>query len=149
MKKLKILNLDVSLDWVLFIAYNRGKLEEFKDTELYKKIASLKDDFDLIVGPIADNRMFDTIDDFLNNAITSIQAIHAIKDLSLGKQYLFRTKKALNHLVLIDRLYVSKIERKEAKEQKIQKIKNCEEYISKAYKDYIRQGEYIVEIFNK
>jgi len=144
---LKILKLDVSLDWMLYIAINRGKIEKYKNTEKYRKIVDEFNSYDVIIAPIADNRMFTTIDDFVKSAISSEQAIHALKDLSLGKQIVFKTEKSLKHLKMLERLYVSKSEKEHAKQLKIQKINDADEYVSNAYQKYIRQGQYISEIF--
>ena len=147
-KGLKILELDVSLDWMLYIAYCRQRLEEYSDTAKYQSIKDMLNDYDVVIAPIADNRMFTTIDDFVNSAISSKQAMHALKDLSLGKQIVFKTKKALKRLKMLETLYVCKKEKALAKEKKIQKIFDSESYIVNAYKTYKRQGLYIEEIFN-
>lgn len=146
-KDLKILTLDVSLEWMLYIAINRGKIEKYKDTKKYQEIVENFDSYDVIVAPIADNRMFSTIDDFVNSAVSSEQAVHALKDLSLGKQIVFKTEKSLKHLKMLERLFVSKSEKEQAFEHKIQKINDADEYVSNAYQKYIRQGLYISEIF--
>lgn len=147
-RNLNVLNIDVSLKWMLFIALNRSKLEKYKDTSLYKQLSKEMNSYDVLIAPIADNRMFTTIDDFVKSAITSEQAIHALKDLSLGKQIVFKTDKAINQIKIIERLYVSKSEKKKAYENKIQKIANADSFISDAYEKYIRQGQYISEVFN-
>lgn len=146
--ELKIINLDVSLDWILAIAINRGKLERYKDTSLYKRIVNTINDCDVIIAPIADNRMFTIIDDFVNFTITTEQAMHAIKDLSLGKQIIFKTRKALTHIKILERLYVTKDEKKHALAGKIQKIQDASNYIVQEYEKHIRQGKYIKEVFD-
>ena len=145
---LNILNLEVSLDWMLLIALNRGKLEEYSNSSKYRELTDLISKYDVIIAPIADNRMFTTIDDFVSSAISSEQAIHAIKDLSLGKQIVFKTMKAIKRINVLERLYVSKSEKEAAKILKIQKINDADDFISNAYKKYVRQGKYIEEIFS-
>ncbi len=144
---LKILDLDVSLNWMLLIALNRGKLEEYHQTSLYNQLSNMVNDYDVIIAPIADNRMFSTIDDFVNSAISSEQAIHAIKKLSLGKQIVIKSEKALKQLNLLERLYVSKEEKNAAKSKKIQEINEGESYIRNAYKEYFGKGLSISEVF--
>lgn len=146
-KDLKILKLDVSLEWMLYIAINRGKIEAYKNTKKYKDIIDEFNSYDVIIAPIADNRMFTTIDDFVKSAISSEQAIHALKDLSLGKQIVFKTEKSLKHLKMLERLFVSKNEKDQATKKKIKKINDADEFVSNAYQKYIRQGQYISEIF--
>ena len=145
---LDILELDVSLDWMLFIALNRGKLEEYKDNQKYIELVSKLKKYDVVIAPIADNRMFTTIDDFTKSAISSDQAIHALKKLSLGNQIVFKSEKALRKIKILERLYVSKLEKEESKKQKIEIIKSADSFISEAYKKYARSGLYINEVFN-
>lgn len=145
---LKILNLDVSLKWLLYIAINRSLLEEYKDTKMYQSLVGEMNLYDVIIAPIADNRMFDTIDDFVSSAISSEQAIHALKELSLGKQIVFKTTKAIKHIKMLERLYLSKAEKDNATKHKLQKIEEATKYISNAYASHIREGKYINEVFS-
>lgn len=147
-KDLKVLNLDIGLDWMLLIALNRGKLEEYKNSPLYKRLNEILKKYDVIIAPIADNRMFTTIDDFVGSAITSEQAIHALRDLSLGKQYVFRSEKAVKKLNILDRLFVTSEERQIARKAKIEKIIDSDDFIKNAYKENIRKGKYITEVFD-
>lgn len=59
---LEILNLQTGLDWALLIAYNRGKMESIKNSQLYNKYADLGKGCDLIIGHIANDRMFVVLD---------------------------------------------------------------------------------------
>lgn len=145
---LKVLNLDVSLEWIILIAINRGKLDKYKSTKLYQELTEKLNSYDVIIAPIADNRMFTTIDDFTNYAITTEQAIHAIKDLSLGKQIVFKTKKALAHIKILERLFITKDEKRVAIKGKIQKIMDADSFVTQAYQKYIRKGLYINEVFD-
>lgn len=146
---LRVLTLDVSLDWMLIILYNRELLEEYKDTELYKKIKVYCEGYDVVVAPIADNRMFSTIESFFNMEITTEQAIHALNALRLGKQIVFKTEKGLKHLKMLEKLYISKPEREASFTRKRDIIKNGENYIRDVYSQYLRKGLYISEVFGK
>lgn len=146
--KLKILRLDVSLDWMLIIAYHRGKLEQYKNTKKYKEIVEMISNYDIIVAPIADNRMFSTLDDFVISAVSTQQAIHALKDLSLGNQIVFKTEKSLKHLRVLEKLYACNEERAKAQKTKMQKIMEAESFVQNAYLKYKRQGLYIDEVFS-
>ena len=48
---------------------------------------------DLIIAPIADNRMFTIMGQFANGDITDIEAQHALLTSRLGKQYVFKPPK--------------------------------------------------------
>ena len=63
---LKLLEIEPGLEWALFIAYNRGKLNHIKNTALYERFKSMAEGYDLIVGYIANDRMFVVLDRFFN-----------------------------------------------------------------------------------
>ena len=41
---LKILNLEVSIDWAMLIALNRGRMEDMKGTPYYEKFKNIAKD---------------------------------------------------------------------------------------------------------
>ena len=49
---------------------------------------------------------------FGQGEITDVQAIHALSASRLGKQYVFKSEKAVSRLKEIERLYLSKEEKK-------------------------------------
>ena len=46
------------LDWAMLVALNRGKLDDYLNSPLYKKYKNMTLDKDLIIGNIVDDRMF-------------------------------------------------------------------------------------------
>lgn len=144
---LKVLKLGVSIEWMLFIALNRGKLEKYKDSKKLIELKNKLNSYDVIIAPIADNRMFTTIDDFTRSGITSEQAMHALKDLSLGDQIVFKSEESLKKLTILEKLYVCKKERLDAYKNKQKKIFDSDDYINNAYEKYIHKGQYISEVF--
>lgn len=91
---LKILDVEVGLDWALLVAYNRGKMESVKHAPIYHYFANLSNDCDMIVGSIANDRIFVVLDRFFNGEITDLALINSLCALKLGKQYVALTKKA-------------------------------------------------------
>ncbi len=61
---LKILSVEVGLDWALLIAYNRGKMESVKHSTIYTRFADLSKGCDMVIGYIANDRMFVVLDGF-------------------------------------------------------------------------------------
>ena len=145
--ELKILNVDVSLEWMLYILYNRKMLAEYENTKLYKKIAKYCDGYDVIIAPIADNRMFSTIESFFKAEITTEQAFHTLNALRLGKQIVFKTNKSLKHLKMLEKLYISKPERESSIKRKIDIVEKTESEIRDITIKYLRQGLYLPELF--
>ncbi len=143
---LKLAKYKVDLNWMLTIAYFRGKLDEYKNSKLVKKILNNLKDVDYIVAPIADNRMFDIIDTFINGEITDEQAKHSLASTNLGYQYVFISEKSISHLNIIERRFVSSLEKEEYKKEQIKFLKIGEDKSKIARIEYKNKGKYIGEI---
>ena len=100
----------VNREWMLTIAYYRGRLEAYKDTPIVKEIAQARDGIDYIIAPIADNRMFEIIDSFIDGEITDVQCQHCLSATNPGMQYVFVSNNALQNVTLLERCYLADIE---------------------------------------
>ncbi len=99
---LKILDVEVGLDWALLVAYHRGKMEAVPNTPIYKRFADLGKDCDMMIGYIADDRMFVVLDRFFHGEITDLALIHSLSALKLGRQYVALTEKACKKIKVLD-----------------------------------------------
>ena len=71
------------------IAYFRGRLGEFEQSSVVIELICAIRDIDYIIAPIADNRMFEIIDSFIDGEITDVQCRHCLSATNLGNQYVF------------------------------------------------------------
>ncbi|MDO4279153.1 MAG: DUF3990 domain-containing protein [Lachnoclostridium edouardi] len=117
LSNLKILDIEVGLDWALLIAYNRGKMESVKHSGLYNRFANLSKEYDIIVGYIANDRMFVVLDRFFNGEITDMALINSLSALNLGKQYVALTEKACKNITIIDEKELNQFERDKLKQE--------------------------------
>lgn len=108
---LKVLRMDVSLEWMLSICYFRGSLREYEKSKMVQKAIEGINDCDLIIAPIADNRMFYIMTLFAEGEINADVALHSLAASSLGLQYVFKTSKALEGLTPIEKYYLSEEEK--------------------------------------
>ena len=86
-KNLKFFKFNVDNSWMIAIAYYRGWLKDYEDHKVVRKVLDSIKDADVIIAPIADNRMFDIINEFIENFITDEQCRHALAATNLGFQY--------------------------------------------------------------
>ena len=137
----------VDRDWMLLIAYFRGKLEQYSEHPVILELLSRLDGVDYIVAPIADNKMFEIIDSFINGEITDVQCQHCLSATNLGNQFVFKTEKALKQLKILKHCYLAPIEKDVylANKQESSKIGN--DKVKIARKNYRNQGLYMEEIF--
>lgn len=144
--KLKCKEFGVNREWMLSIAYYRGRLEEYRDTELVKRLAETTEGIDYIVAPIADNRMFEIIDSFIDGEITDIQCQHCLSATNLGMQYVFVSERALSHITLLERCYLTDLEKEAYLNSRQESFKMNMDKVKLARKQYRNQGEYIEDI---
>ena len=114
---LKILDIEVGLEWALMVAYNRGKMESVKNSKIYKRYADLSKDYDVIIGYIANDRMFVVLDRFFNGEITDLALINSLSALKLGKQYVALTEKACKKIKILDEQELSEDDRDKLKQE--------------------------------
>lgn len=108
--ELSILDIEVGIDWALLIAYHRGKMESVKGSDIYRKYAGMTDGCDMIIGYIANDRMFVVLDRFFSSEITDIALVHSLSALKPGKQYVALTQKACDQIKIIEEKMVGESE---------------------------------------
>ncbi len=136
----------VDREWMLTVAFHRGRLEEFKDSTVVTQLKKSMEGIDYIVAPIADNRMFEIIDQFIDGEITDIQCQHCLSATNLGMQYVFLTEKALSHITLLERCYLSVLEKEAYLTARHESFGINQDKVKLARKQYRNQGEYIEDI---
>ena len=76
----------VSVAWAEFIVKNRDRKQQGCH------------EYDLVIGPIADDGVVYQINRYLQNIITLKQLVREMKYKKLNNQYCFCTEKAIQHL---------------------------------------------------
>ena len=143
---LKILDVEVGIDWALLVAYNRGKLEAVKGTAIYNRIAEMAEGCDMLIGFIADDRMFVVLDRFFKGEITDEALIHSLSALKLGKQYVALTKKACKQIKIVEEKVLTNEDREKLR---IESENNRSKGIALAdeiCRQYRREGRFFDEI---
>ena len=110
-KELTQLEIQPDIDWAMMVAYHRGKMETIKDTPFYNKYRDMAEGRDLIVGSIANDRMFYVIDNFFVGGITDAALVNCLSALQLGKQYVAVTQKACDAVRIETEIALSYLER--------------------------------------
>ena len=146
LNNLKIYKFNVNAEWMITIAYFRGWLDDFKDSSLIQKLISKISNYDVIVAPIADNRMFDIIAEFVENEITDEQCRHALSATNLGFQYVLKTNKALKNIKLLKEMFVCQKEKASCLDNRVTLTNNGSQKVKIARIQYKNKGRYIEEI---
>lgn len=143
---LKCKRYSVDREWMMTIAYYRETLDKYENHPLIKKIIKESRDCDYIIAPIADNKMFETINEFIEGNLTDEQCKHCLAATNLGMQYVFLTEKAASRLKIVERCYVCDKEREHYKKLKEDYRKLGNDKVKLAKGQYRGVGKYIDEV---
>lgn len=108
---LSSLEVNTDIDWAMLVAYNRGKMEKIKGTNLYNKYRDMMIDKDLIIGSIANDRMFYVIDNFFIGNVTDVALVNSLSALQLGRQYVTVSQKGCDAVRIEKEIPLSHLER--------------------------------------
>jgi transcriptional regulator with XRE-family HTH domain len=136
----------VDRDWMLTIAYFRGRLSEYACHPIIRKLIRKVEGKDYILAPIADNRMFEIIDSFIDGEITDAQCQHCLSATNLGSQYVFKTEQAVRQLTFKRHCFLCEKEKKYYLNSKKEESRIGNDKVKIARKQFRGQGEYIEEI---
>ena len=137
---------ELTQEWMMTIAYFRGTLGSYENHPLIRKLVDDVEDIDYIIAPIADNRMYQIINSFIEGEITDQQCMHCLASTNLGKQFVFKSEKSVKQLKVLEKLYVSSGEREYYKSMRIEESKASVEKVKNARIQYRGKGRYIDEI---
>lgn len=143
---LKIFDVEVGLDWALLVAYNRGKMESVKHSSIYNRVADLSKGCDMIIGYIANDRMFVVLDRFFNGEITDLALINSLSALKLGKQYVALTEKACKKIKILDEQQLTEDDRDKLKRKSEANRSKGIAMADEICRKYRRDGRFFDEI---
>ncbi len=146
LSELKILDVEVGLDWALLVAYNRGKMESIKHSAIYNRIANLSKGCDMIIGYIANDRMFVVLDRFFSGEITDMALINSLSALKLGKQYVALTVKACKKIKILDEQVLTGNDRDKLKQESEANRLRGVALANEICRKYRRDGRFFDEI---
>ena len=108
---LKTIEIPTNIDWAMLVAYNRGRMETIRGTNLYEKYNLMTANKDIVIGCIADDRMFYVIDNFFSGVITDSALVESLSALQLGKQYVAISQKGCDAIKIERKIEFSYLER--------------------------------------
>lgn len=136
----------VDQEWMMTIAYYRKALSDYEKHPLIQKLITDSQKCDYIIAPIADNRMFQIIDSFVQGDLTDEQCKHCLAATNLGKQYVFKSDSAISQLKIVERVYLAKNEKDYYKNLRTSDSNLGDNKVKLAKIKYRGQGRYIDEI---
>ena len=143
---LKVLTVDVGMDWAMLIAYHRKEMERAKGTAVYEKYAHMADGYDVIIGYIANDRMYTELFRFFNKTLTDVALINCLSALDLGKQYVAISEKACRQIRILKEEPLSPLELALLKDMSAERRKEGVALAEEIEVKYRREGKFFDEI---
>lgn len=148
-KNLITINYNVEEDWMLTVAYFRGRLNKYKNSQRIEKLIDRYNKADIVIAPIADNQIFTILDQFFDGEITDKQCINSLSATNLGKQYCFKNNNALNSIEILERCYLCKNEKLDSLKKKEEEANISKQKVKYVMREYAGKGLYIEDYLNE
>ena len=100
------------------------------------------------MAPIADNRMFQIIDSFVDGEITDVQCQHSLSATNLGLQYVMKSPAALERVIGLHPRYLCEAEKAFYANHQVQQAAVGRDKSKAARRQFRNQGQYIEELFS-
>ena len=147
--ELKVLDVPADIEWAMLVAYHRGRMETVKGTPFYDKYQAMTEENDLVIGSIANDRMFYVIDSFFQGSLTDEALVNSLSALELGKQYVAVTQKGCDAVRIEKEIPISYLEKLFMKEvSEANRVKGTS-LANDICKNYRREGLYFDEILEQ
>ena len=137
------------IDWAMLVAYNRGKMEKINGTSFYQKYRDMLLNKDLVIGSIANDRMFFVIDNFFVGNVTDKALVNSLSALQLGKQYVAVSQKGCDAVRIEAEVELSYLERMFMREVAEENRAKGISLANDICKNYRREGVYFDEILDE
>ena len=146
---LNTIEVPADIEWAMLVAYHRGRMETIKGTPLYEKYRKMSENKDLVIGSIANDRMFYVIDNFFIGNITDAALVGSLSALQLGKQYVAVTRKGCDAVRIEAEVELSHLERLFIQEVAEANRAKGVSLANDICKNYRREGLFFDEILEK
>ena len=148
-RDLNSIEIKADLDWAMLVAFHRGRMDKIKGTEFYDKYSQIDEGKDLVIGSIANDRMFYVLDNFFLGNITDAALVNSLSALKLGKQYVATTEKACASVRIEKEIPLSMLERRFLQDESEVNRQKGITLANDICKNYRREGKFFDEILDE
>jgi len=149
MQELESVEINADLDWAMLVAFHRGRMDKIKGTAFYEKYSRIDAGKDLVIGSIANDRMFYVLDNFFMGNITDMALVNSLSALKLGKQYVATTEKACAAVRIEKELPISMMERRFLQDESEVNRQKGIHLANDICRNYRREGAFFDEILDE
>ena len=143
---LRVHRFDDGLDWALFVAWNRDMIPEEFRSVYDGRFQPLREKNDVLVGRIADDRMFIVLDMFFKNTLSDAALVDCLKALNLGNQYCALTGAACERVKIVDSRVLSEAECRTLREKSLRQRHRAIDEVERIRLGHLHDGLFFQEI---
>lgn len=133
-------------DWINAILANRKRCEEFNSLYLAEEWINKLDDYDIVIGAIADDRMNEAMQRFSDYALTDKGLIACLQSVDYGFQYVAKSEFACSKIEVISERNIFGKEADDIRRYTAVKRAESRDIIRDMIIKYQREGLYLNEI---
>lgn len=135
-------------DWLNVVMASRKRCEEFSALSIAKQTLSNLEKYDVIVGPIADDRMNEAMQRFSSYGLTDAGLIACLASVDYGNQYVAKTDFACSKIDILDQKILKGKELFDIKQYSEKKRRASRNIVDAMARKYQREGLYLNEIID-
>ena len=136
-------------DWALFVAWNRDMVPDAFRGVFDARFGSIRAEHDVLVGRIANDRMFIVLDMFFKNALSDTAMVDCLEALNLGNQYCALTEAACARVKIVDSRTLSAAECETFREKSFNQRKRAIEEVERIRLRHLHDGMFFQEILEE
>ena len=146
---LNVLRFKPDVEWALFVAFNRGKLDRYRGKAFYERFRKCRDEADVIFGKIANDKMFAVMNLFFEGFIGVTALVESMAAINIGNQYCARTDAACARITKVSEKRFSPQECELLKEKCLRQRARGASEAERICKSLRREGESFDEIVER
>ena len=146
---LRVHRFDDGLDWALFVAWNRDMIPEEFRSVYDGRFQAIRAENDVLVGRIANDRMFIVLDMFFKNTLSDTALVDCLKALNLGKQYCALTDAACARVKVVDSRVLSEVECVTLREKSFRQRQRAIDEVERIRLRHLHDGFFFQEILER
>jgi len=135
--------------WCYVVLAHRKKVDAFTETKLARQIIEKVSTYDVVYGPIADDRMNEALRRFEEGVMTDRGLLACIRSVDYGVQYVAKTRYACEKIEILSERDIDFPEAEELKEYAEMKRRESRNVVHEMTIKYRRDGCYLDEIIKK
>ena len=132
--------------WALFVGINRGRIDPAGYPLLQKITDDLLENYDVLAGHIADDKIAQSFNRFLDEDMTDLALAASLAEVRYGCQYVLKTQKAVDMLQITDTWQMDREQRCLSLAWGQQQKKDLDERLDDIRRRYRRTGRFVDEI---